>query len=379
MDPTLAAARRSLEIVVFAVLPLAVTVSVLSVGALHGRAYGIEFKGNFWQPAKRILAGESPYELGRLRADLAGRGPDTGRGYIAQAVYPAPAHVAAVPAGLLPFTAAMALFTALSVACIAGSMFLVGVRDWRCYGIPFLGFTMLHTLTLGGVTPLLVLGAAAAWRFRDTRLGASASTAALVAAKLFLLPLTVWLAATRRLRTAILSLAAAAALVLLGWAAIGFAGLTTYPRLLAADSALNAGSGYSLRTAGMILGLGETSAESVAAVVGLLVLTVSAVLGRRGNSVGSFALALAAGLCVSPIVWQQYYLLLLVPLAIARPRLSPAWLLLLSFWLAPREGHQGKDLLLAWATTAAVALIAVRQGSPGRATVRLSATAQIEQ
>jgi len=36
-------------------------------------------------------------------------------------------------------------------------------------------------------------------------------------------------------------------------------------------------------------------------------------------------LALAAGFAASPIVWMHYFLLLLVPLALARPRLSPLW------------------------------------------------------
>ncbi len=39
----------------------------------------------------------------------------------------------------------------------------------------------------------------------------------------------------------------------------------------------------------------------------------------------SFALAIAASLVLSPIVWLDYFALAAVPLAIARPRLSWIW------------------------------------------------------
>ena len=41
----------------------------------------------------------------------------------------------------------------------------------------------------------------------------------------------------------------------------------------------------------------------------------------------SFTLALAAALTLTPVVWNHYLLLLFVPVAIARPRLSGLWAL----------------------------------------------------
>ena len=37
--------------------------------------------------------------------------------------------------------------------------------------------------------------------------------------------------------------------------------------------------------------------------------------------------ALAAALAASPILWQHYFILILVPLALTRPRLTPLWFL----------------------------------------------------
>jgi hypothetical protein len=52
----------------------------------------------------------------------------------------------------------------------------------------------------------------------------------------------------------------------------------------------------------------------------------------------SFALALAAALVLSPVVWLDYFALAAVPLGIARPRLSPIWFLPLVTWGAQGAG-----------------------------------------
>jgi hypothetical protein len=55
-----------------------------------------------------------------------------------------------------------------------------------------------------------------------------------------------------------------------------------------------------------------------------LVLAVALLLGTWRYK--SFALAVAAALAVSPIVWLDYFALAAVPLAVVRPRFSPVWL-----------------------------------------------------
>jgi hypothetical protein len=47
----------------------------------------------------------------------------------------------------------------------------------------------------------------------------------------------------------------------------------------------------------------------------------------------TFTLAVGAALALSPIVWLHYLMLLLVPIAVASPRLGPLWLLPLAFWV----------------------------------------------
>ena len=51
---------------------------------------------------------------------------------------------------------------------------------------------------------------------------------------------------------------------------------------------------------------------------------------RREQDRRSLTLILAASLVLSPVVWSNFFLLLLVPVALARPRLSALWLVVLA-------------------------------------------------
>jgi hypothetical protein len=73
-----------------------------------------------------------------------------------------------------------------------------------------------------------------------------------------------------------------------------------------------------------------------------------------GNDVTVLTLTLATGLAASPIVWVHYFLLLLVPLALTRPRLSALWFVPFAYYplgeSAWPAGDAGK-LALALAAT----------------------------
>ena len=47
----------------------------------------------------------------------------------------------------------------------------------------------------------------------------------------------------------------------------------------------------------------------------------------------SLGLALAAALVLSPIVWRHFFVLLLVPLALSRPRFDVVWLVPVGMWV----------------------------------------------
>jgi len=76
-------------------------------------------------------------------------------------------------------------------------------------------------------------------------------------------------------------------------------------------------------------------AASIVVAVALLAVAVAMrrrELARRDRDAAIVTLALAASLAASPIVWMHYFLLLLVPIALTRPRLSWLWFAPLAYY-----------------------------------------------
>jgi glycosyl transferase family 87 len=253
--------------------------------------------------------------------------------YQADNTYAYPPLLAWFAAILHPFGAGAAtvVWTILSLAAIAGALALLGVRDWRCYALAGVFRFTLSAVDLGTVAPFLLLAVAAAWRWRDRVLEPAVAVGAAVALKLFLWPLVVWLALTRRLRAAAVSVAAAVLFVLVPWAAIGFKGLGGYAGLLRHLSRDEASSSYSIVALGVRAHLPESAGYVISLLVAAALLAAAAWAARtervtfRDREVAVLTLALAAALAASPIVWIHYFLLLLVPLALTSPRLSLLW------------------------------------------------------
>jgi hypothetical protein len=70
----------------------------------------------------------------------------------------------------------------------------------------------------------------------------------------------------------------------------------------------------------------DTAARVVTIALGVAVLA----LAWRRRSLG---LALAAALVLSPIVWRHFFTLLLIPLALSRPRFDAVWLIPVGLWV----------------------------------------------
>ena len=293
----------------FGVLPV-----VLMIGLLREQGLGWDFRA-FYLGARAYLDGLSPYPGHSLLA-LANK-----QGF----VYPAPMAALFAPLALLPYTVALVLWLVGSVAAIAASLRLLGVRDWRCLGALFLTHPVQDSVRLGTVMPVLTLLVALLWRYRERVLTAAALSSVIALSKIFLFPLLVWLAFTRRLKAAVLGSLAALALCLLAWLPIGLSTLVSYPSLLHALASFEETFSYSTTSFVVALGLSAGTAVAIAWTLGVALLAATAVAGRSRDAL-AFELALAASFVLSPIVWGHYYVLLAVPLAIRRPRLSPVWL-----------------------------------------------------
>jgi hypothetical protein len=326
-----AAVGNVAPIALFALVPIGAVCLLLadSLGLGSGLAFW-DFHA-LWNAGHDVLHGRSPYPPAN-RSILSGQ----------QAfVYPAPAAVVAAPFALLPFTPASVIFELLSITALLLALWITGVRDWRCYGIVLLSRPVLHGLALGAVSSFLALGLASAWRWRDRRWIAGAAVAALIVLKVLLWPMLIWLALTRRFAAASIALALTLLAVLGGWAVLGFADLRSYPHLLDLLSRVLEGRSYSLVALGLALGIDANAARALAAAVGIACLVLIAWRGHESSSDGwTFVVAIGAALALSPIVWLHYFAILLVPIAIASPRLGPLWFLPLAFWVV---GGQSTD------------------------------------
>src|SRR5438067_745875 len=191
--------------------------------------------GIFRVAAKAVLHGHSPFP------------PATPAGvaHFDKFVYPPSTALLFAPFAELPLIVGQVLMLVLGVGAIFVALRILGVRDWRCYGVVTMTSPSVNTFTLGAVTSFLLVGIAAAWRYRD-RPGPSGVLVGLVGlGKLFLWPLGLWLLATRRFRAAAVAAVSGAAILLAGWAVIDFAGLRSYPRLLRELSRAEQGTSYS--------------------------------------------------------------------------------------------------------------------------------------
>src|SRR5207247_9557366 len=86
----------------------------------------------------------------------------------------------------------------------------------------------------------------------------------------------------------------------------------------------------------------------------------------RDRDVATLTLTLAAALAASPIVWVHYFLLLLVPLALTRPRLSPLWLVPLAYYPLGEATWPAGDAVklgLALVATMLVLVATLRRGA----------------
>lgn len=322
--------REPIAWTLLGVLPVLLVLAFAIGPRHHHPAYDFHA---MWQAGHAVAHGQNPYPA---VASI----PTGPKAQYDEFIYPAVVAVAMVPLGLLPFGVAAALFVLALVTAMAATLRILGVRDWRCYGVAFASIPVLESFRLGTLSPLLALGVAGAWVARDRRWTLPAVVAAIVLAKLFLWPLFVWLLATRRWGAAARSALLTAAVAALGWAVVGFDTLAPYPALLRkmTDAQLHNTAGF----AGLVSSLGADPAAAHLSVVLVAILGSAGILlaARRDPELG-FGLTILVALLASPISWLNYYALLLVPVALTSRRLSGWWLLLLAFWVAPQPYSGG--------------------------------------
>ena len=348
------AARRFGEVLFLGVAPACLCVFVLASVAHHPTDFA-----TFWTSGKDLLHGRSPYPAS-VRTFPA-HPPRT----FAPFVYPPVAAVLMAPFSVLPFHVALYAFVLADTAAVVLALRLLGVADWRCYGAALASAPVFAGSGLGTISALLLLGVAAAWRYRDRAVAAGAAVAYVATAKLFLWPVWLWLVRTRRYRAASLAAIMSVVAVCASWAAIGFAGLREYPTLLSHLTRLVGPVSYSPYALGRALGLGDRSAQVAAYALAAVAIAVAARF--LSDDCGLLVAVLAVALIATPILWPHYLVLLFVPIALARRGFSPLWLAPIAMWADASARSDGSAIriagLLAIAVTATGYAVTTTRGS----------------
>jgi hypothetical protein len=322
--PLIGALRQLRDPLLFFLFPVVFGLLVIVRGWLPAWGIGFDFVGTLWEPARALLDGDPIY-------------PESVRESILVAnasVYPPPAIVAATPLALLPHTVAAWLWFVVLCASVAAALWILGLRDWRCYVVAVTSPVVVQGTVFGNLTVLLVLAIALGWRYREHARIVGLTVGAGAAAKLVLWPLVLWLVLTKRYRAAALAVASAAVFVFGAWAIVGFEGMADYPHLLRELEAVYATRSISLATVAAGLGASLGAAVAVCWLAGLVLLGVAAWVARRPDGDRrAFTLCVAACVFASPIVWSSNAAFLLVPVAIMWPRLSAPWLYGYAIWL----------------------------------------------
>ncbi|MCW3069858.1 MAG: hypothetical protein JWL67_2483 [Solirubrobacterales bacterium] len=306
-------------------LPLLAAAAILAVFTPLTPAYDVNV---FLRAGGSVLHGHALYPA------LGSSSVYSGSAY----VYP---YFAALPFALLsglPASVAGHLFFFVSATAVAAAAAFHSTRGASRSALVLCTSFTITGLQLGALSPLLFAGALMMWHWRE-RLPMFVLAAPLIAAKLFLAPLFIWLLLARRRRALTLSAAASGLLLGLGFL-LGPIGPAEYARMLTQLSAHEARSGMGLIGALMNRGVSLAAAQVVMAAVGLAVVIAAHARYRRTHDERVlFCAAVIVSLILTPVLWSHYLVLLAACLLVFDVHLK--WLAsftLASWVLAPPHG-----------------------------------------
>jgi hypothetical protein len=310
-----------------------------------------------WIGGGFYLHGESPYP--RAVDEFVAAGPS-------QSFVQTPVVAALfAPISLASYEIASAFVALLLAAAVCTALLLAGVRDWRCFGATFLSPAVLTSISIGTLTPLILLAIAVAWRSRGSARTAALAVAGAIATKLLVWPLVVWLWVAGRRTAAVWGAAVAAAFLAFAFAPLGMNVAVRYPHLLARDSHVIGPLSYSVVS--LVPGHPGISI-AVLEVLGLAIAAFALIVASRAGLDERlvFATAVTASVTLSPVVHLHYLGLLPIVLAVLSPSFSAAWLLPVLLWITPQQDANEA----VWRTVLVIAVMTALFAH-GRISVRL--------
>lgn len=344
--------RRALEHALFGFAPILITALLVYTIYADGNS-AVDFQHSFWQAGWRTLHGTDPYSW--TRAQIAGG---------VSFPYPAPVALLLAPLALISSPAAGIPVTAACIIAAPLALWIVEINDWRLYGAVALWAPVVVGWQTANFTLPLIVGTALLWRWRRRRWPAAVLVACLVSVKPIMAPLWVWLVLTRRWRTAALGVGIGTVLNAVSWTVLGWHHLGGWLKLLSLQGSLRDGTGYSLIAVTRHLGLAQPIGTMLMVGCGCALAWIAVLATRAGQPRRVFAAAVLLTIVIAPEIDSHYFALLLLPLALERPRLSWPWLLPLVLWVCPATQARLWQEALWWTVVGVIAGVILRSRAP---------------
>lgn len=338
--------RRALEHSLFAIVPV-LWIIYLVVLWISRDVVAFDFHNYYWPAGDRVLHGLSPYVHGPWYPS------EVPVGF----VYPAPTAALFAGVSAIPRGAGDVIFTVVALAAPLQALRLLGVRDWRVYGTVMLWPAVGFGAQTANLSMLFTLAVAAIWHYRDRPRAVGLLFGLVVAMKLFLFPLGLFLLATRRFAALGYAIATTVCVTTAAWLIVGTDELDRYSAIVEKFTSLREDYGYSVVGFVEDVGGGRSAGYAVAITLAGSVALACAIAGLKGRHSASFILALSVALLATPIVWLHYFVFLLVPIGLRCPSLHPLWALPLVMYLDIAEVNP-TALQVALAMTLAALVVA---------------------
>jgi alpha-1,2-mannosyltransferase len=295
--------RAALPIV--AILSLVVGLVVGLAGA--GDTLGFDFLA-YHQAAVRLLDGQPLYDMSYQQT-----------GGFGLFYYPPTFAPLIVAFGWLSPEAAVRLWAGLLVAASLLAIAILPVSRtvrWWILLLAGLSFPYIYAVKLGQVGPVLLLTTAIGWRWLDEPIRLGASAAIGTAVKLQPGLLLVWALLTRRFRAVAVGAAVLLALAVLATLLAGADAWGDFLTLVRAVSdPITTPHNFTPGAVAYQLGLSPAAAGllQTASTIAALVLLLGAI--RWAVPEASYLAAVVVSQLISPILWDHYAVLLLLPVA----------------------------------------------------------------
>jgi hypothetical protein len=243
--------------------------------------------------------------------------------------YPPPFVLLAIPLTILPPAAAAWAFTAILLATffLAVAILPVALRvRWTILLLGGLSWPLIYAIKLGQVGPILLLLFVIGWRWMDKPWRLGTATAIGIAIKIQPALVLGWALLTGRRRAVIAGLAVFAVLALAATLIAGPTSWVDQATLLARLSKpIATPNNYTPGRIAFEAGFSEAAAWAVQLANWAFVAAVVVYAIFRTTPVASYLAVVVASQLISPILWDHYAMMLLIPVA---------WLLDRGHWWA---------------------------------------------